>query len=422
MVKVVALFVATWLAVAVAAVSNAPQQVHLSIAGEGQLTVSWVTNSSVSQPQLQYGRSAEALDQTVGASYSTYTAGGWIGAIYNASTCGLEASSRMYYRVGDAATGLWSAIFSARLPAGSGGSQPLHFLMYADMGVEQSKETRAQVAAAAKASRSAFVLHSGDISYADGYVWKFDAFMRLQQPLAARLPVAYAVGNHEHHYNYTAYKSRFFASAAASGSASPFWYSFDVGPLHVTVLSSEHNYTRGSQQWNWFSADLAAAAAPAARAKTPWLLVTAHRPLYCSTDDYYDCHMNAKWMRDALEPLMKAAKVDLYLAGHLHNYERTLPVYNETVTSQDYNDPRGTVHAVVGCPGSDEGLTPGFTSPQPAWSAFRNGTHYCYASINIHNATAMTFDWVMTDVGDAGTVGDSFTIVKPAPEDSQPPW
>lgn len=48
-------------------------------------------------------------------------------------------------------------------------------------------------------------------------------------------------------------------------------------------------------------------------------------------------------------------KVDLFIAGHLHNYERSYPVNNGTVASTSYHNPRDTVHAVVGMAGCNEG-------------------------------------------------------------------
>lgn len=50
-------------------------------------------------------------------------------------------------------------------------------------------------------------------------------------------------------------------------------------------------------------------------------------------------------------------EVDLYGAGHLHNYERSYPVYNGTVTGKSYDKPTATVHIVAGMAGDNEGLS-----------------------------------------------------------------
>lgn len=72
-----------------------------------------------------------------------------------------------------------------------------------------------------------------------------------------------------------------------------------------------------------------------------------------STNDYYDCQVKGpKELGPQLEPLMRQYGVDLYLAGHLHNYERSYPVYNGSVVSTSYVKPNATVHVVVGMAGN----------------------------------------------------------------------
>jgi hypothetical protein len=54
------------------------------------------------------------------------------------------------------------------------------------------------------------------------------------------------------------------------------------------------------------------------------LLGQGHRPIYCSTDDSYDCGVNGPLkLGPVLEPLLLKYRVDLALFGHLHNFERS---------------------------------------------------------------------------------------------------
>ena len=44
-------------------------------------------------------------------------------------------------------------------------------------------------------------------------------------------------------------------------------------------------------------------------------------------------------------------KVDLELWGHVHNYQRSMPLFNETFESQPkdvYTDPKYPVHVITG--------------------------------------------------------------------------
>lgn len=41
-------------------------------------------------------------------------------------------------------------------------------------------------------------------------------------------------------------------------SNAPFWYGFDYGSVHFTVISTEHSLVPGSRQYEWLEDDLAA--------------------------------------------------------------------------------------------------------------------------------------------------------------------
>lgn len=57
------------------------------------------------------------------------------------------------------------------------------------------------------------------------------------------------------------------------------------------------------------------------REKTPWLLVLFHVPWYNSNEAHQG---EGDDMKEAMEPLLRAAGVDLVLSGHVHAYERTV--------------------------------------------------------------------------------------------------
>ena len=47
-------------------------------------------------------------------------------------------------------------------------------------------------------------------------------------------------GNHESQFDFAAYRNRFsHMPTNASGSGSPFWFSFDYGPVHFLSYSCE---------------------------------------------------------------------------------------------------------------------------------------------------------------------------------------
>lgn len=123
------------------------------------------------------------------------------------------------------------------------------------------------------------------------------------------------LGNHEKYYNWTSFKNR-FQMPRSPQVHSPFFYSYDFGPLHIVSLSTEdyvEPFDTGSKQLAWLEQDLKAAAAN--RANVPWIFVLGHRPMYSSDQDARNW-MNA--MKTYFEPLMKQYQVDLGIYGHEH--------------------------------------------------------------------------------------------------------
>lgn len=121
-----------------------------------------------------------------------------------------------------------------------------------------------------------------------------------------------------------------------NGEAPNNWfYSHDYGNVHFVSISTEvmfveaqHSQVR--KQAKWLENDLR----NVDRTKTPWVVVHGHRPMYCSCDA--DCGESARMVRTGgyvlhrkygLEKIFHKYGVDLYLAGHEHNYERMFDVF-----------------------------------------------------------------------------------------------
>ncbi|EKX49285.1 hypothetical protein GUITHDRAFT_162129 [Guillardia theta CCMP2712] len=124
-----------------------------------------------------------------------------------------------------------------------------------------------------------------------------------------------------------------------------FWYSFDYGSVRVIVVSSEHDYRKGSVQYSWIKDTLL----NTDRAMTPWVVVAMHRSIYGRIDN--DMEQNVSdHMQQHLEPLFRDHKVDLVLSGHEHRYLRTAPVYKDL--NMQSSDEFGVTYAVVGTGGA----------------------------------------------------------------------
>ena len=98
-------------------------------------------------------------------------------------------------------------------------------------------------------------------------------------------------------------------------------YSFEQSLVHTVMLSSEHNMTIGSAQYNWLERDLSAVN----RSITPWLVVELHRPIYNS--EFHGLNWKQPLVQtgfqNAIEDLLFSHKVDLVIGGHYHSYFRS---------------------------------------------------------------------------------------------------
>lgn len=104
--------------------------------------------------------------------------------------------------------------------------------------------------------------------------------------------------------------------------------------------------------------------------------------------------------------------VDIFNAGHVHDYEATWPIKAGVATQQDYVNPKGVVHitegngGVPGCHGNHQIFN--CTNATHLWCrAHANGAGY--GRLVAHNATHLTYSHVQNN---GGVVTDEFTIVQ----------
>jgi acid phosphatase type 7 len=161
------------------------------------------------------------------------------------------------------------------------------------------------------------VLALGDNQYECG---GYDAFVQSYGPSWGRFrsmtfPV---LGNHEYQTSggtdcasgATGYFRYFGSRAGQSGKG---WYSTDLGAWHLIALNSECSYIggcgAGSAEETWLKSDLRANAAECT-------LAFYHRPRFGATSSDDTDSMGAMWSD------LEAAKVDVVLNGHIHEYAR----------------------------------------------------------------------------------------------------
>lgn len=227
------------------------------------------------------------------------------------------------------------------------------------------------------------VLHLGDLAYATGYEAKWDLFLDQMTPISAKVPYMTALGNHEQDWRKGGGQEPHALGGADSGgecgvptytrfpmpvpndrveAQANGWYQFTQGPTAFVIFNSEWNVTKGSSQHKF----LRAALSSVDRSVTPWVVVGCHRPIY--TRDIKGTS-DSMLGYDDVEDLLKEFQVDFMLYGHVHNAQRTCPIYRSQCTAAKIPGGfAGTVHAVIGNGG--QGLV-SFPEHRAPWSLFQ---------------------------------------------------
>ena len=209
------------------------------------------------------------------------------------------------------------------------------------------------------------------------------------------------------------------------------WYSTDFGLLHLVNIEGNmynNDDTCGEScrvaQLKWLEADLKAANAN--RVAVPWIVAFSHFPLFCSNcpttsgDEpeawwaseacEYTGHSHAcqdwgeygkperredsptrkDWIPD-IEPLLMKYGVDVYAAGHIHDYEWIYPTYNATPVQTNFVNPRAPVHLISGNAGPPTATFFNQTGSKPKAYSLLHGSDFSYTRLVAHNATHMTW-------------------------------
>jgi 3',5'-cyclic AMP phosphodiesterase CpdA len=312
------------------------------------------------------------------------------------------------------------------------GSYPYSFIGFGDLGLTDRTTSRAaftmkRISAQvneshAKARPIRHILLIGDVAYASGRQSRWAQFMGQIEPIASSTPWMVGAGNHDVlctgrnlslcPFNPpwplylksggsggdcgVPYDNLFFMPGpGGAGARNNRWYSFDHGPVHTVVLSSEDDMRDGSPQHAFFAADLAAT-----RARTPgaWVVVGFHRPVWGSS--VIEFAPERAPIRAALQPLFLQYQVDVCLSGHVHQYQRSKCRLGATGSC----DPAGVVYLTVGSAGPTNTNT---FLPTGTWvQSKENGI----VRFDVVNHTHMRGSFLQ---GESGTILDEFYVTRP---------
>jgi 3',5'-cyclic AMP phosphodiesterase CpdA len=382
-----------------------PQGVHIAYAGDPASTirVSFFTCAGPASNATSDGAFVTFLDASTNATVSGSSQSYYSRWQHDIAVDELDAGRLHRYAVQLGAAGPPSRVFSFRTAPAAAAAAGLHRSPFAaiilgDMGVNGSEATLARVAKLTASGASNVTIHVGDVGYADDHGMKlepssgrsyeavYDLFQDSIEAIASSAPYMVCPGNHDvschvlsdagcpkAQRNFSAFRARFTMPSAASHavdaggrSVMGMWYSFTVAGVHMVSISTESDFAHApttpntlvgggkgggfGDQLAWLEDDLAAARADPA---IDFIVVYGHRPWYASKAS--DWPLDApRRVQTAFEPIFAAHRVDLYVCGHKHYYERII-----AATAGVANAANGTVTIINGAAGNNENLDTG---------------------------------------------------------------
>ena len=221
--------------------------------------------------------------------------------------------------------------------------------------------------------RPNFLLHVGDMT--DGgkadhkFEWNYEFFAGITQ-LTSRVPIFPVPGNGEDDlFWYKKYH-------ALPGNES--YYNFRYGNAEFFMLNSneKEDFKPGGKQYLWLEEKLKNSTAT-------WKFVAHHHaPYSADEDDYGDSWKGSGTLGDLdirkIAPLYEKYEVDMVLFGHLHTYQRTLPIKEGMVNTQN-----GVIYVQGGGGG---GNLEDF-APSRAWFSAKTYRGHHYFTVNIFRNT-----------------------------------
>ncbi|APR74775.1 Purple acid phosphatase [Minicystis rosea] len=335
--------------------------------------------------------------------------------------CGLKAGTTYSYRVGGGPAGseVWSDVYTFTTTPQPGPST-VKIGITGDSRGQQDDAWRI-LQKRMSTMGLALQLFSGDMinlapDQGEWEKWLDSAWQdESKKPLTlGQLLTLAAHGNHDNH------TALFYGNLVLPQDNAKFpkygelFFSVDVGPVHVVVIddawvvSPTGDVDYKSIFKGWLEADLDAANKN--RSTVPWILTMHHHPEYSSS-----LHGNDQDVlrgREFFGPIWDKYHVDVVLAGHDHNYERSKPLTGPTDTPTVHsNFADGTVYMVCAGAGADSYSAGNSTFTQSSHDYKSGGAIGLYGVLTA-DAKSLTIDAHELRVDGSDPVFDTFTITK----------
>lgn len=359
---------------------TAPEQVHTTFGADParSMVVSWAAPQPQPHPVLRIGPVTHGPDSSVPVQAVSYrdALNGQVTHLYHAVLPGLQPQTAYAYQISDG--GRPESTFTGSFATAPGGRAKFRFTSFGDLATPNtawmvSSPNSAPAVRAVESFAPLFHLLNGDLCYANlnlasqPQVWR-DFGNNLQHSAAYR-PWMPCLGNHEVEFGngrqgFDAYLHRFLLPDNGLGDLRGHFYAFQVGSVLFVSLDADDVIYEDSGAFTPFdfappdgaptikggtslyvreySGRLGAGPGdtllPGANRQTAWLERTLEAARRNPSIDWIvaQMHQNAissttkntsdLGIRQAWQPLFDRYHVDLVVAGHAHDYERSFPL------------------------------------------------------------------------------------------------
>ena len=333
---------------------------YLNFATETSINMVWETDREATAV-IEYGLELP-LDKSVTIDESA--------RIQEITIDGLEPQTPYFYRVRAmaGASEIDSGVLTFQTAVKDG--TPFAFAVIGD--TEARPHVNSQLSKQIWGERPNFMLNVGDLT--DGgmqhhkFEWNYEYFVGMTQ-LNSRIPVFPVPGNGE--------ADLFWYNQYHRLPDPEAYYSFRYGNAEFFMLDSNQRreqFAPGGEQYEWLEKSLK-------ESDATWKFVAHHHPTYTMEENDYGNSWEEPTTLGDLDarqilPLYEGLGVDMVFFGHIHGYERTMPIRAGMVDIQN-----GVIHLLAGGGG---GNLEDF-APNRSWFSRKVYRGHHYAMVDIHD-------------------------------------
>jgi hypothetical protein len=369
-----------------------PKFVHLNYGASDasrNIAVLWRTNDDQTlATTVEYGVNGNTDQMATGFTFVYDIPIGGPARIHETHLCGLQPDTVYTYRVGGTGadgTQAFSPTYTFRTAPDRALSPTAEVVMLV-LGDTRDGYSQwgAEVKAAVQSAMPDVILFSGDAILLGTVQDDWDTWWMNSGDVLASTPMIYAHGNHDIN------SVNFFSQFAQPADEQNFFV--DYGPVHLAVANDTP----------LVPSDLAGPIAQKLDADVkagmgaPWSMVMHHKPMWTAAAGPHP--EDQLPVRMAFQPIVDKYLVDVVVAGHDHDYERTKPMRGSNAGQTPAD---GTIYVVAGSSGA-----PLYPSGSNFWTQTSEST-FNYVVIRAH-AGLMRVNAFRAD----GSALDSFMISK----------